>query len=167
MPQDNYNTKRVHQVNIGLTIILVFLVCIPVILSKGLSESIIFIIAGLFVLVISTTTYFLPINTYAKGFILSLLPCLIVTVLFVVDGYALNKHYILLLTIAMVTLYFKKELILTLGVLLNIAYIILFFIDSEKLLGINHDVKGFITVVFVMDGIVILLYLLTKWGRQL
>lgn len=67
MPQDNYNTKRVHQVNIGLTIILVFLVCIPVILSKGLSESIIFIIAGLFVLVISTTTYFLPINTYAKG----------------------------------------------------------------------------------------------------
>lgn len=86
---------------------------------------------------------------------------------FAVDGYALNRHYIILLAIAMVTLYFKKELIIVLGSLIDVAYISLFFLFPENLLGINKDLKGFLTVIFIINAIIILLYLLTKWGRQL
>jgi len=67
----------------------------------------------------------------------------------------------------MVTLYFKKELILALGILLDIAYILLYVLLPDNLLGVNQDLKGFITVFFITNAIIVLLYLLTKWGRHL
>lgn len=167
MHQDNYNVQRVHRVNTLITVILVFLICIPVVSSKGIRDSMATLIAGLLVLLMATITYFLPIKNYVKGLCLSLLPCIIIFALFAVDGYALNRHYIILLAIAMVTLYFKKELIIVLGSLIDVAYISLFFLFPENLLGINKDLKGFLTVIFIINAIIILLYLLTKWGRQL
>jgi methyl-accepting chemotaxis protein len=167
MQQDNYNTQRVHRVNILLTIILVFLICVPVVMSKGILEARMTIIAGLVVLAISITTYFLPIKNYVKGLCLSLLPCIVIIALFVTDGYALNKHYMVLLSIAMVTLYFKKELILVLVTFIDMAYIILFFAVPAHLLGSDNGLKAFITVFFMINGVSILLYLLTRWGRQL
>ncbi|HWJ77973.1 MAG TPA: methyl-accepting chemotaxis protein [Niallia sp.] len=167
MNQDNYNTQRVHRVNIILTIVLIFLICIPIVTVKGFAASKDIIMAGLLVLILSTITYFLRINTYIKGFVIALLPFLVMIALVVVDGFALNKHYIILLTIAMVTLYFKKELILALGILLDIAYILLYVLLPDNLLGVNQDLKGFITVFFITNAIIVLLYLLTKWGRHL
>jgi len=167
MHQDNYNTQRVHRVNILITIILVFLICMPVVSSRGIMGGMSVIIAGLVVLVMDIITYFLPIKNYVKGLCLSLLPCIVIIALFVVDGYALNKHYIILLSIAMVTLYFKKELIVVLGSFIDMAYIFLFFSFPENLLGINKDLRGFFTVFFIINATIILLYLLTKWGRQL
>lgn len=167
MQQDHYNVQRVHRVNILITIVLVFLICIPVVLTRGITGAMAIIIVGLSVLIMSVIVYFLPIKNYVKGFCLSLLPCIVIIALFVADGYSLNKHYIILLTIAMVTLYFKKELILLLGLLIDMAYIFLFFSFPESLLGINKDFRGFFTVFFIINAIIILLYLLTKWGRQL
>lgn len=167
MHQDNYNVQRVHRVNILITICVVFLVCIPVVSARGLMEAKAIVIAGLSVLAMAILTYFLPIKNYVKGLCLSFLPCIVIIALFVVDGYSLNKHYIILLTVAMVTLYFKKELILILGLFIDIAYIFLFFIFPENLLGINKDLNGFLTVLFVINATIILLYFLTKWGRQL
>jgi len=167
MKIDIYNTNRVHKVNIILTVILVFMICIPVIYARGVAGSLAILLAGLIVLVLSTVTYFLPINTYLKGFVISCLPALVITALIVVDGFALNKHYILLLSIAMVTLYFKRELIIALGVYLNIVFLALFFLKPENLLGENYNLQGFITVYFIMIGIVTLLSLLTRWGRKL
>lgn len=167
MKQDNYNTTRVHKVNIIITGILILLICIPVVITRGLGESIPIIGASIVVFIISITTYFLSINTYIKGFIIALLPGLVSIALFLVDIFALNMHYIILLSVAMVALYFKKELILTLGISLDVVYIAFFFLVPEKFLGIDGNIKGFITVFFVLNGIIILLYLLSRWGRQL
>lgn len=167
MYQDNYNTKRVHKVNILITIILIFLICIPIISSKGITGAMSSIVAGILLLGIDLIAYFLPVKDYVKGFFLSLLPVIIILSLFVLQGYALNKHYIILLSIAMVTLYFKKELILILGLFIDAAYLFLFFTFPENLLGVNNDLKGFFTVFFIINAMIILLYLLTKWGRQL
>lgn len=167
MKQDHYNTNRVHKVNILITTILVFLICIPVVYSRGFGESMSIIIACVLVLLISCTTYFLPINPYLKGFIISFLPGLVSIALFIVDVFALNKHYIILLSIAMIALYFKKELILVLGISLDVVYITFFILMPEKFLGIDSNLKGFLTVFFITNAIIILLFLLTKWGRQL
>lgn len=167
MYQDNYNTKRVHKVNILITIILIFLICIPIISSKGITGAMSSIVAGILLLGIDLIAYFLPVKDYVKGFFLSLLPVIIILSLFVLQGYALNKHYIILLSIAMVTLYFKKELILILGLFIDAAYLFLFFTFPENLLGVNNDLKGFFTVFFIINAMIILLYLLTKWGRQI
>jgi len=167
MEQDNYNTQRVHKVNALVAIIVVFLICIPVVAVRGISDGMTIIMAGIAVIIMVAITYFLPIKNYVKGLCLSLLPCLVIIALFVADGYSLNKHYIILLTIAMVTLYFKKELILILGLFVDVAYIALFLLSPENLLGVNNDLRGFVTVFFVVNAVVVLLYLLTIWGREL
>lgn len=167
MYQDNYDTQRVHKVNVLIMAILVFLICGPVVFSDGIKESINFLIAGALVLIISIGTYFLPINTYLKGFILSILPTLVIIPLFILDGFDLNKHYIIVVSIAMVTLYFQKKLILAFGVIIDLVYMLFFFLNPEKFLGAATDFKGVTTVFFLINAIVILLYLLTNWGRQL
>ncbi|QBK25767.1 methyl-accepting chemotaxis protein [Ureibacillus thermophilus] len=167
MNQDYYNTNRVHKVNIAITAILILLICIPIVYARGFGESAPILGASLFVIILSCSTYFLPINTYLKGFIISFLPGLVTIALFIVDIFALNKHYIILLSVAMVALYFKKELILSLGIALDSIYLLFFFLLPEKFLGLDSTVKGFVTVFFVLNAIIIILYLLTKWGREL
>lgn len=167
MNQDFYDTNRVHKVNIIITIILILLICIPIVYARGFGDTVPILGAGIAVIIISCATYFFPINTYLKGFIISALPALVTISLFVVDRFALNKHYIILLSVAMVALYFKKELILSLGITLDVIFLLFFLLVPEKFLGVDANVKGFITVFFVLNAVIILLYLLTKWGRQL
>lgn len=167
MQQDTYNTKRVHKVNLFILIAIAFLLVIPVVIAEGIDDSVGIIIAGVAVIIISIINYFLPIPTYIKGFIFGLLPNLVVVALLIVDGYALNKHYLIFLTVAMIAMYFKKELILLFGVVVNVSIIALFIISPADLLGIDNNLKGFITVIAIIDGILVALYLLTKWGRNL
>ena len=138
---ETQNTQRVHKVNVGLLIILVFLVVIPILYERGMSDASGIAVAGSLVFLLTIINYFLPINDYLKGFFFALLPNIVVAALFILDGYALNKHYLIFLTIAMVTLYFKKELILAFIVLINIEYITILFIDSAELLNTDNSLK--------------------------
>ncbi|MFD2628142.1 methyl-accepting chemotaxis protein [Oceanobacillus kapialis] len=165
--QDTYNTKRVHKVNLFLLCTIVLLLVVPVVIAEGLNQSIGIIVAGLLVALISIANYLTPLPTYIKGFIFAFIPNVVVILLFVIDGYALNKHYVIFLTIAMIAMYFKKELILTFGIVLNIMLFSMFFLSPQDLLGVDSNLKGFITVLSMTDGILIALYLLTKWGREL
>src|SRR5699024_10887883 len=96
------------------------------------------VIAGLFVFLLTFINYFLAIDEYLKGLIFALLPNIVVTALFFLDGFALNKHYLIFLSIAMVTLYFKKELILVFIILINIEYIAIFLLNSAALLNTDN-----------------------------
>lgn len=163
---DSYNTQRVHKVNLLLTVVLVFLICVPIILSYGTSQSTGIFIAGAVVIFLSTVNYFLRINTYFKGLIFAVLPSLVVMALFYTDGFALNKHYILILTIAMTALYFKKELILIFTLFLNASMILTYFLIPLEFLGKNSNLN-MVTILVILNGILVLLYFLTKWGREL
>ncbi|USK54936.1 hypothetical protein LIS82_25930 [Cytobacillus solani] len=87
--------------------------------------------------------------------------------LFNLDGFALNKHYLILLTIAMVTLYLKKELILIFSLIVNAAYISMYIFNPSGLLGSEQGLKAFITVFFIINGILCAFFYITKWGREL
>lgn len=165
--QDTYNTKRVHKVNLFITVILVFLICVPTVVDIGISNSMPTIIAGIAVLVLSMINFFLPINTYVKGALFGTLPTLVIFSLIFLDGYSLSNHYILLLCVAMVALYFKMELMVIFGLLINVAMILTYIFKSEALLGSENSLIGFIIIMVVMDGIVVSLYFLTNWGRTL
>ena len=167
MKQDTYNTQRVHKVNLFLMIAIVLLLVVPIVSSRGVEDTVSIIIAGVLVIVLSVANYFLPFPPYVKGLIFALLPLVVATAMFYLDGFALNKHYIILLSIAMVTLYFKEGLILIFIGVVNLAFIVTYLSKSEELLGIDSDFKGFITVLALINGIMVALYLLTKWGREL
>lgn len=103
--------KKVHKVNLFLTFCLIVLVIAPLIYLYGLEESKLFIISGIVIGALATINYFLPISDKVKGMIFALLPLTVIFVLFFLDRFAINKHYILFFTIIMVALYFDKKLI--------------------------------------------------------
>lgn len=158
-----YDTRKVHRINLVIISVLAVLICGPMILSKG----IVYLFIGLAVIGLAVGNYFLPIKTYVKGFIFGMIPSSVVFTLFLLDSFSLNKHYILLGTIAIIALYFKKELIVFFGVLTNVSFIILYFVNSKSLLGPFDDLIVFITLLAIMNGIIIAFFLIAKWGNEL
>lgn len=158
-----YDTRKVHRVNLAIISILAILICGPMILSKGIH----FLFIGLAVIALAVCNYFLPIKTYVKGFIFGLIPSSVVFTLFLLDSFSLNKHYILLCTVAIIALYFKKELIVFFGILTNLSFFILYLVNSSSLLGPFDDTIVFVTLLAIMNGVIIAFYLLAKWGNEL
>jgi methyl-accepting chemotaxis protein len=158
---------RAHKVNMLVIIILFFMICSQFIITRGFSKSITLTAAGLCILLLSIGNYFLPIKQEVKGLIFAILPSFIVIVLFYLDGFTLNKHYIILVTTGMAALYFKKRIILAYGVFINIALITTFLLNSNGLMGSENDLMSFIKIITQLNGLLILLYLLTKWGNDL
>jgi methyl-accepting chemotaxis protein len=162
-----YNTKRVDIANVIVTIAIVVIICSQVVYERGLQAGKIPLIAGTVVVVISIINYFLRIHQNVKALIFALLPGLIVMALFYFDRFAVNKHYMIIITIAMVTLYFKKELILIYGIVMNIAMVVVYQIAPQGLMAADDTILAFFKVLTMLDGILILLYFLTKWGNEL
>lgn len=167
--KDAYDVKRVHKVNLSVIVILVFMICGLVVATSGLADSIFPIIAGVSILALSFLNYFLPIPQFLKSLFFPLLPFLVIMGLFYTEGFSLNHHYILMVCIPMTALYFNKRLILIFGIVFSLVFTLTFIINPLGLMG-SLDAKNleiFITMLVPADGMLILLYFLTKWGNDL
>lgn len=161
-----YDTLKVHRVNLIVTAILVFVVCGNLVATVGIVGGLGYIIQSLAVLVISTINYFLPINTYVKGFIFAITPALVVIYLLLIDGFALDNHYILICTIAMAALYFRKDLLLYFGFALGVGLVTVFIFAPQNFVESGNKLE-FLIIFLFLTGIIVLLYFLTKWGQEL
>ena len=81
-------------------------------LESGLQDGIETALQCLVVFVLIMINYFLPYNKYVKGLLFALIPGLVMMALFFLDGYELNKHYIIMTSLVMAALYFKKGLLI-------------------------------------------------------
>src|SRR5690606_3806455 len=168
MNRDSYNLLRVHKVNMILIMIVVLIVLVPVVMNRGFEGSITLLIAGLCVIGLAVMNYFLPIRQYFKGFLFAFITSIIIMTLFYLDGYALNKHYMLMLTIVMAAMYFRKEIILAFSVWINFAFITIYFLRPDEFLGSGEkQTVIFITIFFVQNAIITVLYFTANWGRNL
>ena len=157
----------VHQLNLLITIILVLLIVTPLLFKNGLAGALIYIIAGCSVIVLSTINYFLKIQDYLKGFIFAILPTLVVVALFYLDGYAVNKHYILFISLVMAAMYFSRKLIIVYGGIVSVCYLTLYVTAPTQFLGENANFPVFLTVYAIVTGCLYMLYRLVKWGSEL
>jgi len=165
--KDHDFTQRAHKLNLIVIIVLFFVICLGFIITRGFMQSISLFIAGLIILTISIINYFLPINNDLKGLIFAIVPTIIVIVLFYVDGFSLNKHYIILVTTAMATLYFKKKIVLIYGVIINASMIFIYNLNPEGFLGNEGNIMGLFKIMAMLNSMLVLLYFLTKWGNDL
>ena len=163
--KDTYDVKRVHRVNISVIVVLVFMICGLVVLSAGFKASIFPIIAGVVILGLSALNYFLPIPQFLKSLFFPLLPFLIVMGLFFTEGFSLNQHYILMVCITMAALYFDRKLIVTFGIIFTFVFILTYIVNPTGLLDVK-SFEIFITMLVAADGMMLLLYFLTKWGNE-
>jgi methyl-accepting chemotaxis protein len=167
LQQSGYNIKRVHKVNLTATIVIVSLLCVQVLIAKGLSGGAKVLIASTSLIFLCIINYFVPINERLKSLLFAVINLVAAFGLMLTDGFTLNKHYLIFSTIAMITLYFKKELIVIFGIIVNGGYLSLYLIRPENLLSDNIAIKELITVLTLINGIMVLLYFLTKWGNDL
>lgn len=122
--------------------------------------------AGLAILII---VFFLPIKDDIKAVILSLYPAVIAALLLITSPqFVLGDHYMVMVSIAMIALYFNKKLIVILGLGINILYISVYVIMGNRILiDHNSDFQAFIAIMVCTDTIIVLLYFLNKWGKDL
>jgi len=79
----------------------------------------------------------------------------------------LSTYTIFFISFIVVALYFEEKLILIQGFLLNISWVAMYIIAPDKLLGSNWNALTFVTTLIVVDGIVVLLFFMTRWGNNL
>lgn len=165
----SYSIKKVNLVNLivvwGVAIILPLLA----IANFGIGQGIMALGKGLFVIICMTITFFIPINDTVKAYVFSLLPTIIAVINILSNGVIpFTNHYFIFLSIAMISLYFRKEMLLSFGVILNLLLIIVYIFNAKGLFidsSYNPLILG--ALLISVDGIIILLYFLTNWARSL
>ena len=91
----SFNIQKVHQLNLKITYFMVALIVIPLIVAHGFTESKLYILAGISVIGCACFIYFIKLPYMVKAVLFATLPGTVVVLLFFLDGYALNKHYLI------------------------------------------------------------------------
>jgi methyl-accepting chemotaxis protein len=167
MQQRGYDVRRVHKVNFIATIVIVSLLFVQILIAKGIGGSTRALIAAVTTISLCIINYFMPMYERLKSILFAVINLVAAFGLMYFEGYTLNKHYLIFTTIAMITLYFRKELIVIFGIMVNGGYLLMYLLLPQNLLSDNTALKEFITVITLINGIMVLLYFLTKWGNEL
>lgn len=165
--RDDYNLKRVDRVNAIVTVAIVLLVYSQVLVERGFMQSLGLLVAAIVVIGVAVGNYFIPIKRDLKSLIYAAAPALVTIVLFWADGFSVNKHYLIFITVAMAALYFKKKLIVIYGIIVNVGILVLYVFTPEGFLDKDNSLLEFIKVITILNGILCLLYFLAKWGNEL
>ncbi len=164
---DTYNTKRVHIVSLSIIFSIIMLLVVKAMIIQGFSQGIDIALKGSIVLVLAVINYFLPINEYLKGLFFSIVPAVVIMALIFLDGSTIDDHYIIMATVALAALYFKKENILIHVGILDILYAAVFLSKSENLVGSDTGGHNFVATLIIFNGIGLILLFLSIWGRKL
>ena len=166
-----YNMKKVHIVNITLlTILELFLVFLS---FKGydFQTGIFAVVAAVIFTGISVGLYFIKLNDVVKALFFSSIPMIAGVYMVLIDKITpMCCHYMIFLSLAMAALYFKSKLIVIYQILINVIYISIFAIIGFKFIDHSStfvNVWSCIQVVVCINFLLILLFFLTKWGKDI
>lgn len=128
----SFNIQKVHKLNLKITFFMVALIVIPLIIKNGLGDSKLYIIAGLSVIACGLLNYFIKIPYRIKAVLFAALPGTVIFALYLLDGFALNKHYFMFITVVMAAIYFDRKILLIYGALIEVYVVSLYVIAPEN-----------------------------------
>lgn len=162
-----YDLKRVNNLNIisiwGIIVVLI----IQEFFTASISSAISTLFEAMFIGIVATIAFFLPVERYLKGVIMNLIPVLTAFFLCASGGVTLAEYCIFFIAISLVALYFKKELLITFAVIIDVGLIILSFITPESFMKRAGSINEFVSFLVMLNGLIVIIYLLTKWGSDL
>lgn len=164
-----HGVKSKHRVNLAVLLILTILLTTLSFTGQNISagtSALIKAICGWIVLII---VYFVKINDDIKAIIISSFAAIIGVSLFLSNpDFLVGDHYLVIVSIAMVALYFSSKLIVIFGAFINVIYIAVYFINFHALM-INNNANTFayIALMVELNCLLVLLFFLTKWGKDL
>lgn len=164
-----YDLKKVHRVNLIIVYIVALTLAVMALTSLGWSEGSKVMLESIVVCIVLTGVFFLPLPDFLKAFIYSLVPVLVSALqIFTKAPFPLGNHYLIFLSIAMISLYFNRHLILAFGIFIN-ALLILFSVFALQTLFMNQyrNLGSILALIVYIDSILAILFFLSKWGRDL
>lgn len=163
-----YNYEKVNLLNfIGVSAVILFSVICSFIFGET-SLKISSLIANVIIEIVIVIVYKLKINYNIKALIYGetvFLGAMAVT--YMNKTINLSAFITFYASIIVVSMYFKKELILIHGIIFNLGWTALYIIAPAKLFGSNSGIVMFISALIITDGIIVFMYFLTKWGTGL
>ena len=163
-----YNVRKAHLVNITVLLILSILITILAFIGRGTTLGIVVLIQTGVTWIILAVVFFIPINDNIKAVIYSITPLLIGVITFFRNASnPLGNHYLTIISIAMIALYFNNRLISLYQIFVNAIFILLYTINGPRfLVDPNSSIWTFIYLLVCINSIIALLYFLTKWGKN-
>lgn len=161
--------KRAHIINIVISGIMSGFLGIRALFSSGVEEGMSILITALVLIGFLVGIYFIPwIKDWIKGILFCIIPYTVLLVIMIFDeGYALDTHYSMYITMFMIGLYFDTKLVVGYGLVYNLLFILFYFVDSSALLGSRNDIGTFVQILITADACILLMYYVTKWGNQM
>ncbi|HEX2944523.1 MAG TPA: methyl-accepting chemotaxis protein [Clostridia bacterium] len=164
---DKYNTHRANNISLIVIAIVVLLLTFQSYFTGGITEALDTGIKGGIVFVLALVVYFVPMNPYIKGLLFGVIPGTVSMALFYLIKFTLDKHYLIFASAAIVALYFKKELLIWYGIIMDVLFIFVYTLKAENFVGAGAQLSDFASLFILYNSIIIMLYLLTRWGRAL
>lgn len=164
---DNYNTNRANNISLIVIAIVVIMLTIQSYFTGGISEALDTGVKGGIVFTLALVVYFVPVNPYIKGLLFGVIPGAVSMALFYLIQFTLDKHYIIFASAAIVALYFKKELLIAYGGIMDVLFLAVYILKAENFIGAGTQTTDFVSVFILYNSVIVLLYLLTRWGRAL
>jgi|GEM_PF-2146942 len=161
----SYDLKRADKVNL---IIIWVLMAIVIIQSYLHGEDIfVTLLQSAPVGLLALLVYFLKLPRFTKSLLFGVIPMLAVCATFYMMPFTVDRHYMLLITVAVVTLYFNSRLLAVFGAIINAAYITMYLTIPSQFIGSDTSFTYFISVYFMVNGLLALMYFLTRWGQAI
>lgn len=166
----NYDVRRVNKFNVALIFIFSTILTVQAFILGGPQHGRIIALITYLAAFVSLGVYWLNVarilNITASGVIICLAPIFTGSVLlFLEQGEPSARVFLMYyICICMVALYFRKNMIIIFGVILNILLIGCYIVAPEMVLGKAAVINEFGSRLLVIDCGLIVLYFLTKWG---
>lgn len=165
MGNSNYDTKKVDKFNLSLSSGIIAVLCIQSFVNYGMDYGITTTIVGLSFLSIDIIVYLLRINKSVKNFLIGSMGIYVGFVMSYITKGEPKIFLIYFISLMMIGLYFKKNLISIYGVFFNITYTILFVLSPTSAVK-SGSISEFISYIFIYNICVFILYYVSKWGNE-
>ena len=164
-----YNTKRVHLVNLLCVCTIAVVMSIVAVSSLGIDKGMKIVIEGAITSIFLVAIYFIPMNDNVKGLIFCIVPCIVAAASTLSKAaFLIGNHYLIFISIAMISLYFNRRLIVIFGAIVNALMIALTVMALDSLfMGQYRNVGSIAALLLYIDIVICVLYFLTRWGSEL
>lgn len=167
-----FDVGKVNKFNVGLTAFISTLLVIQAFISSGVSYGLSVAFITYSATIIGAIASYLNFKSRKLD---TATPIIITISIVVMAGYlgylqdganALTIFLVYVGTVAMITLYFRSVLLFIHGILTNILLIVFYNISPIGVMGPGYATGDFIRTLLVFDIIMIIFFILTKWGNE-
>lgn len=163
----NKQLKNADKVSTIIINVIVLLISILALTKHGFSAGFKLALPLIIVAILTTGFYFVKIPSQTKAIVYAILIASVSLKDFLTPGMGFNATYALILSMAIVAMYFREKLVITHGIILNILIVAVYFVNPQELLSGNTRISLLILAMVNANAIFLCLFYITKWSSRL